>query len=110
MLSLFPMEDGTTTTPTTGNTGVSTSIDSKNLNDMVSLIKSVISAALGVITAVIIGFAIYLAIKFFTAEDDGKRKNAKQQLIYAIIGIVVMIALMLIAPQITNAIQDAVKK
>ena len=81
-----------------------------NLTNMIGLIKNVISVALGVITAVIIGFAIYLAIKFFTAEDDGKRKNAKQQLIYAIIGIVVMIALMLIAPQITNAIQDAVKK
>ena len=98
MIKLSPMVD------------VSTSVTTTDLTNMIKLVTNVVSTALGIVTAIIIGFAIYLAIKFFTAEDDGKRKNAKQQLIYAIIGIVVMIALMLIAPQITTAIKNAVTR
>ena len=101
MIKLSPVSDSVTSITTSDTAGLKTMIEN---------VKSVVSVALGIITLVIIGFAIYLAIKFFTAEDDGKRKNAKQQLVYAIIGIVIMIALMILAPQITNAITAAVKK
>ena len=57
-----------------------------SLTSIISTINSVISAGLGILTAGIIILAIFIAYKFFTADDDGKRKNAKAQLIYAIIG------------------------
>ena len=83
-------------------------MSNEDLTNMISTINGVVSAALGILTAGVIILAIYIAFKFFTADDDSKRKNAKSQLIYAIIGIIVLIALMIVAPQIVGMIQGAV--
>lgn len=83
-------------------------LSNEDLKSMISTINGVVSAALGILTAGVIILAIYIAFKFFTAESDDKRKNAKAQLIYAIIGIIILIALMIVAPQIVKLIQDAV--
>ena len=93
MLNLRPMAD-----------------DTSALTSVIKVVNNVISAALGILTAGVIILAIVIAYKFFTADDDSKRKNAKAQLIYAIIGIVVLIALMIFAPQITNAVQTNINK
>ena len=88
-------------------------MDSSNTSSLSSIIKvinNVISAALGLLTTGVIILAIFIAYKFFTAEDDAKRKNAKAQLIYAIIGIIVLIALMIFAPTITTAVQNNMTK
>lgn len=78
----------------------------KNLETMITNIKTVASAAVGILAVAVVGFAIYLAYKFFTAEDEGKRKNAKAQLVYAIIGIVVLLAMLILIPAITEAIKN----
>lgn len=95
MRNLFPMKD---------------SVDTTSLDGIISTINTVITSAVGIVTAGVVFLAIFIAYKFFTAEDDGKRKNAKQQLIYAIIGIVVLIALLIFIPTITGAIEDALTK
>lgn len=82
-------------------------IESGALSSIISVINGVVSTALGILTAGVVILAIFIAFKFFTADDDGKRKNAKAQLIYAIIGIIVLIALLIIAPNITSAIGKA---
>ena len=81
------------------------SIDTGNLSSIIDTINTVINVGLGIVTAGVVILAIFIAFKFFTADDDSKRKNAKAQLIYAIIGIVVLIALMALAPVITSAIK-----
>ncbi len=81
--------------------------DTSNLDAVISNIKTIVSAALGILTAGVVILAIFIAYKFFTADDDTKRKNAKNQLIYAIIGIVVLIALMIFAPMVVDAVKDA---
>ena len=81
--------------------------DTSNLDAVISNINTIITAALGILTAGVVILAIFIAYKFFTADDDTKRKNAKQQLIYAIIGIVVLIALMIFAPMVVNAVKDS---
>ena len=95
MRKLFPMTD---------------SVDTGSLTSIVNTITAVISSAVGIVTAGVVILAIFIAFKFFTAEDDGKRKNAKAQLIYAIIGIVVLIALLIFVPVIKDVIQGALTK
>lgn len=95
MRNLFPMKD---------------SADTTSLDGIIKTINTVISSAVGIVTAGVVILAVFIAYKFFTAEDDGKRKNAKQQLIYAIIGIVVLIALLIFVPTITEAIEGALTK
>ena len=51
--------------------------------------------------------AVVLAYKFFTASDESKRKNAKAQLIYAIIGIVVLVAMLIFVPQLVSLVTNA---
>ena len=101
MRKLFPM---TGTGLGAGDSDLSTS-----LTNIISTINTVISSAIGIVTAGVVILAIFIAFKFFTAEDDGKRKNAKAQLIYAIIGIVVLIALLIFVPTITGAIEKALE-
>lgn len=79
-------------------------------NDLKTIIDNVntaITVVFGLLTAGIVILAIMLAIKFFTAETEDKRKNAKQQLIYAIIGVIVLVALLALAPVITGLIEEA---
>ena len=96
MRNLFPMETA--------------SADTGSLTNIISTINTVISSAVGIVTAGVVILAIFIAFKFFTAEDDGKRKNAKAQLIYAIIGIVVLVALLIFVPTITDVIEGALTK
>ena len=102
MRNLFPMTDNTTLIES-GNTALD------DLSNIITTINTVITSAIGIVTAGVVILAIFIAFKFFTAEDEGKRKNAKSQLIYAIIGIVVLLALMVFAPTITTAIGNALE-
>lgn len=88
----------------------SSDFSTDDLTQIVNTVNTVISVVLGLLTAAIVILAIGLAYKFFSAEDDGKRKNAKQQLIYAIIGVIVLIALLIAAPLITEAVKGAITK
>lgn len=81
--------------------------NTSQLENIIGTINTVISAGLGIITTGVIILAIFIAIKFFTADDKDKRANAKSQLIYCIIGIIVLLAMIILAPQITNAIKNA---
>lgn len=94
MKNLLPMASSVTTT---------------TLSSIIKTVNGVISTALGLVTTGVVILAIFIAFKFFTADDDTKRKNAKSQLIYAVIGIIVLIALMIFAPTITTAISGALK-
>ena len=80
-----------------------------SLNNIIKNVKTIISAALGILTASVVILAIFIAYKFFTADTEDKRKNAKQQLIYAIIGVVVLIALLIFAPMVVSAVEDSLK-
>lgn len=87
------------------NTGVSNS----DLESIISTVNGVVSAALGILTAGVVILAIFIAFKFFTADDDTKRKNAKSQLIYCIIGIIVLLALLILAPNVIDMIKKALE-
>lgn len=86
------------------------SADLTQLTNIVGIIKNVATTIFGLLTVAAIFLAIFLAYKFFTAEDDGKRKNAKQQLIYAIIGVIVLIVLTILAPTIVGFAKNALTK
>ena len=83
--------------------------DDANLKTIISTVNTVISAFLGLLTAGVTILAIFIAYKFFTADDDTKRKNAKQQLIYAIIGIIALVALLVLTPNVVTWIANSVK-
>ena len=79
------------------------------MSNLASTINTVAMTIFGIITIGLVGVAIFLAFKMFTASDDQKRKNAKGQMIYAIIGIVVLLVMLILTPVISNAIQSALK-
>ena len=83
-------------------------VDTSHLDSVISTINTVISAALGILTAGVVILAIFIAYKFFTADTEDKRKNAKAQLIYAIIGVIVLVALIIFVPTIVDAIKGAI--
>ena len=55
-------------------------------------------------------FAIYVGWRMAKAEDDGKRKDAKMQLIYSLVGlvsiIVIIVVLQVILPLLHGTVQD----
>lgn len=79
-------------------------MSNNTLQDTVSSIKSsvntVVTAVMGLLSLGAVIVAIMLAYKFFTATDEGKRKNAKMQLIYAIIAVIALVLFTVIVPPI----------
>lgn len=63
------------------------------VDTFVSAVKKVIGPILIVAAAAGIIYAIWVGIKFVRAEDKSARDEAKQKLIYVIIGIVAALAL-----------------
>ena len=62
----------------------------KEVDNLITIVSAVIySLAIMGLTI----FAVYVGFKMAKAEDDGKRKEAKAQLIYSIIGLVASVAL-----------------
>ena len=77
------------------------------MTGLANTINQVAMIIFGLLTIGLVGVAIFLAFKMFTASDDTKRKNAKGQMIYAIIGVVILLVMLILTPVITNAIGNA---
>ncbi|MCL2569960.1 MAG: pilin [Firmicutes bacterium] len=73
-----------TTPPSPGAMGAQLAIQIRNIANPILFVL----AGLGAL------FAIYLGVRLATAQDDGKRKEAKQQLVYALIGVVIILGLL----------------
>ncbi|MCQ2381728.1 MAG: pilin [Clostridia bacterium] len=99
---LAPMGDTATATAT------DTTFSTSDLTKIINNVTTVISTVLGLLTVGVVILTVMIAYKFFTASDKDKRANAKAQLIYAIIGIIVLIALLIFAPTITKAVTDSI--
>ena len=84
------------------DTNLASGLTGNSLDTIIKTVNTVISAFLGLLTAGVMILAIFIAYKFFTADDDTKRKNAKNQLIYAIIGIVALVALLVLTPNVVT--------
>ncbi len=89
--------------------GAGTGLSSANdaIKGIAKQINTIASTIFGVLIIGMVGVAVYLAFKMFTASTEDKRKNAKGQMIYAIIGVVVLIIFLILTPVITNAINQA---
>ena len=89
-------------TPPTAETTGEEAIDS-----VISIVVSIITCIfnLGGIAAAC--FAGYIAYKLMTANDDGKRKQAKQQLIWTIIAVLGVFALNGIIGMVFTTLKDA---
>ena len=81
------------------------------LGEIVGAVDDIIGVILQILLALVGVFACYVAWQFIKAEDDGKRKQAKQQLIYCFIAIVGVALLNLVATIVLRLVQsDQVKK
>jgi heme/copper-type cytochrome/quinol oxidase subunit 2 len=81
----------------------------------VSTMQTVLTNIQGIITPVLelvadagIVFAVYIGWNLMKAEDDGKRKQAKMQLIYTIIGVVSIVLLNVIVSGVVGALVNMV--
>ena len=87
----------------------SSGISTSNIDTIIKNVNTVVSSAVGILLAGVVILAIFIAFKFFTADEESKRKNAKAQLIYCIIGIIVLLALLILAPNVITMIEDTLK-
>jgi heme/copper-type cytochrome/quinol oxidase subunit 2 len=74
-------------------------LDTKNIasfTDAKDTIVSIANAILGAVGVGVAFLAVYLAFKFFTASDEQKRKDAKGQMIYAIIGVIAIVVIIVL--------------
>ena len=81
------------------------------INQMVGIINGIAIAVLSLITVGVVGLAIYIGFKMATASDDSKRKDAKRQLIFAVLGVVAIVVVIVlwsnvVMPFISSALQS----
>ena len=67
------------------------------INDILNAVNNILSCIMQIILALVGIFACYVAWQFIKAEDDGKRKQAKLQLVYCFIAIVGLVLFNLVA-------------
>jgi Na+-driven multidrug efflux pump len=89
--------------------GVAGESASATITNMGTLMNTVINTIIGLCGGIMVLLAIYLAYKFMTADDEGKRKNAKGQMIYAIIGILVVIIVLVLWNTVVKSYLTTVK-
>jgi len=82
----------------------------ENFNSIITTIKTVATSIFGLLAIAMVVVAIMLAYKFFTASEEGKRKNAKLQLIYAIIGLIALVLLLAFTGPIMTLIGKAMEE
>jgi Na+-driven multidrug efflux pump len=70
--------------------------DKQQLSAAFNWVNTIVNAIVGVMGGMMVLLAIYLAYKFMTADDEAKRKTAKGQMIYAIIGIIVVVLILVL--------------
>jgi uncharacterized membrane protein YidH (DUF202 family) len=79
------------------------------LSTIQDVCRGVATFTLAAVAALAVVFAIWIGFKLATAEEDGKRKDAKMQLIYAIIGMIVAVSLALVVGLLEPALQRTVQ-
>ena len=84
--------------------------DLKNFESIITTIRTIATSIFGLLAIAMVVVAIMLAYKFFTATEEGKRKNAKAQLIYAIIGLIALVLLLAFTGPIMKLIGTAMKE
>ena len=99
--------------PAAGETtgGLGTEVIDKTGKTIVATIQTITTVILSIAAALAVIYAIYLAIIFFRADSAEKREEAKKRLIFALVGIVVCVAIILIVqfavPEIVKLISPA---
>lgn len=58
--------------------------------DLRDTINNIVAPILGGMVGLAAVFAIYLGVRLATADDEGKRKNVKGQLVYTVLGIFIV--------------------
>ncbi len=81
-----------------------------NFEKIITTIRTVATSIFGLLAIAMVAVAIMLAYKFFTASEEGKRKNAKAQLIYAIIGLIALVILLAFTGPLIDLIKTAMEK
>jgi len=83
-----------------------------DIQTLANTINGIVFALLGLIAVGVIILAVWIGFKMATATDDSKRKDAKMQLIYCVVGVIAVILIIVlwqtvISDVIRNALRDA---
>ena len=71
--------------------------DIAGLDQVISAVAEIVSLTLKILASAGIVFALYIAWQLMKAEEDSKRKQAKLQLLYTLIGIVAVVFINVVA-------------
>ena len=70
--------------------------DWARVQEIVDMINTVAIIIFSLVGLGVIALAIYIGFKMAMATDDSKRKDAKRQLIYAIIGVIAVLVIIIL--------------
>jgi uncharacterized membrane protein len=73
---------------------------------LIGLIVSAFNALLNIASIIAVLFAVYIASKLALAQDEGKRKEAKKQLLWTLIAVVGTFMLAAIIQSVVQAMMD----
>ncbi|MDR0975926.1 MAG: pilin [Christensenellaceae bacterium] len=68
----------------------------QSLIDFIKIITYVAQWLIGLLGIAAVIFAVYVGIKFFVADEEEKRKNAKMQFVYSIVGMFAALAIIIL--------------
>jgi len=78
----------------------------QQVNNVINMIFGAMDVLFEIATIVAIIFAIYVASRLALAQDEGKRKEAKKQLLWTIIAVVGIIAISMIISSVMIALES----
>jgi heme O synthase-like polyprenyltransferase len=70
--------------------------DPQSLINFIKIITYVAQWLIGLLGIAAVIFAVYVGIKFFVADEEEKRKNAKMQFVYSIVGMFAALAIIIL--------------
>ncbi|MCL2846464.1 MAG: hypothetical protein FWE38_02115 [Firmicutes bacterium] len=79
---------------------------SEVVGNVVTVVQTVFNVLLGLLGMAALVFAIYIGFKLASAEDEGKRKEAKKQLLWTIIAVIAVVLLIVIFNILIGAISN----
>ena len=82
----------------------------KFIGELSRMITNVMGPIFGIIGTIGIFFAIYLAWRLASAEDDGKRKEAKKQLMWTVIAVIALFAFIALFAILADVLQESIKQ
>lgn len=75
--------------------------------DLINLITNLIAAVLGLLALIAVAYLVYAGFRYITATDEEAARRARQQIVYVIVGLVVILLSLIVVNFVINVLNAA---